>query len=76
MTLTLVANSPLTIANAYLLGYQTRVRTISPNVLSVGRNFVVIYFDNLPPLVQGVSYTLVVAFSDGSSVSVQAFYVP
>jgi len=76
VTLTLVANSPLTIANAYLLGYQTRVRTISPNVLSVGRNLVVIYFDNLPPLVQGASYTLVVAFSDGSSVSVQAFYVP
>ena len=75
MTLNLVANSPLTIANAYLLGYQTRVRTISPNVLSVGRNLVVVYFDNLPPLVQGVSYTLVVAFSDGSSVSVQAFYV-
>jgi Protein of unknown function (DUF973). len=76
VTLTLVTNSPLTIANAYLLGYQTRVRTISPNVLSVGRNLVVIYFDNLPPLVQGASYTLVVAFSDGSSVSVQAFYVP
>jgi hypothetical protein len=76
VTLTLVANSPLTIANAYLLGYQTRVRTISPNVLSVGRNWVVIYLDNLPPLVQGASYTLVVAFSDGSSVSVQAFYVP
>ena len=75
VTLNLVANSPLTIANAYLLGYQTRVRTISPNVLSVGRNLVV-YFDNLPPLVQGVSYTLVVAFSDGSSMSVQAFYVP
>jgi len=76
VTLTLVANSPLTIVNAYLLGYQARVRTISPNVLSVGRNLVVIYFDNLPPLVQGVSYTLVIAFSDGSSVSVQAFYVP
>jgi hypothetical protein len=76
VTLTLVANSPLTIANAYLLGYQTRVKTVSPNVLSVGRNLVVIYFDNLPPLVQGASYTLVVAFSDGSSVSVQAFYVP
>jgi len=76
VTLTLVANSPLTIANAYLLGYQTRVRTISPNVLSVGRNLVVIYFDNLPPLVQGASYTLIVAFSDGSSVSVQAFYLP
>jgi hypothetical protein len=58
------------------VGYRTELGLCSPNVLSVGRNLVVIYFNNLPPLVQGVSYTLVMAFSDGSSVSVPAFYVP
>ncbi|MGC9106254.1 MAG: DUF973 family protein [Thermoprotei archaeon] len=76
VTVILVANAQLSIVNVALSGFQTSLVTVSPQTLQVGRNLVVAYLRNLPQLQPNVGYALVITFSDGSSISVPAYYAP
>jgi hypothetical protein len=75
-TVILVANAQLGIVNVALSGFQTSMVTVSPQTLQVGRNLVVAYLRNVPQLQPNTAYTLVITFSDGSSISVPAYYTP
>lgn len=76
ITVVLVANAQLGITNVALSGFQTSMLTVSPQTLQLGRNLVVVYLRNLPQLQPNVAYTLVITFSDGSSITVPAYYMP